>query len=119
MNMTKAAFLLISAVSLAIASPADSVNVNLYQPTTVNGTTFKAGEAKVEIKDNKVILKQGKLTAEAAVKLEDNKAKYSFTSIVYRDGADHSIKEIYVGGSTRRIVFDSQSPATVSAAGQK
>jgi hypothetical protein len=116
--MTKRLFLLISAVSLAVASPSDTVNVNLYQPTTVNGTTFKTGEAKIELKDNKVTLKQGKVTAEAVVKVEANKAKYSFTSIVYKEGSDHNIKEIYVGGSTTRIVFDSQ-PSTSIAAGQK
>jgi hypothetical protein len=114
--MTKRVFLLISAVSLAIASAADTVNVNLYQPTTVNGTSFKTGEAKFLLKDNKVTLKQGKLEAEAAVKVEANNAKYSFTSIVYKD--DHSIKEIYIGGTTTRIVFDSPSSAS-SAAGQK
>jgi hypothetical protein len=116
--MTKRIFLLISAVSMAIASAADTVNVNLYQPTTVNGTTFKTGEAKFELKDNKVTLKQGKVAVEAAVKVESNTARYAFTSIVYRDGADHSIKEIYVGGTTTRIVFDSPSSAPV-AAGQK
>jgi hypothetical protein len=114
--MTKRVFLMISAVSMAIASAADTVNVNLYQPTTVSGTTFKTGEAKFLLKDNKVTLKQGKVAAEAAVKVESNNAKYSFTSIVYKD--DHSIKEIYVGGTTTRIVFDSPSSATM-AAGQK
>lgn len=117
--MTKRVFLVISAISMAVASAASNVNVNLYQPTTVNGTTFKTGEAKFEVNGNKVVLKQGKVSAEAAVKVESNNTKYSFTSIVYKDGGDHSIKEIYVGGTTTRLVFDSASPATVSAAGQK
>jgi hypothetical protein len=116
--MTKRVFLVISAISMAVASAASNVNVNLYQPTTVNGTTFKSGEAKFELNGNKVVLKQGKVSAEAAVKVESNNAKYSYTSIVYKNGADHSIKEIYVGGTTTRIVFDSPSSAPV-AAGQK
>lgn len=110
--------LLIAAISVAVASAADTVNVNLYQPTTINGTTFKTGEAKFLLKDNKITLKQGKLSVETPVKVESNNAKYSFTSIVYKDGADHGIKEIYVGGTTTRIVFDSQASAPV-AAGQK
>jgi hypothetical protein len=57
--MTKRVFLLISAISMAVASAASNVNVNLYQPTTVNGTTFKTGEAKFEVNGNKVVLKQG------------------------------------------------------------
>ena len=116
--MTKRVFLVISAISMAVASAASNVNVNLYQATTVNGTTFKTGEAKFELNGNKVILKQGKVSAEAPVKVESNNTKYNFTSIVYRDGADHSIKEIYVGGTTTRIVFDSPSSGSI-AAGQK
>jgi hypothetical protein len=114
--MTKRMFLLISAVSLAFASPADTINVNLYHPTTVNGTTFKEGDAKIALQDNKVILKQGKVSAEAAVRVETNTAKYNLTSIVYKDGG--AIKEIYVGGTTKRIVFESPSSPS-SAAGQK
>jgi hypothetical protein len=113
--MTKRVFVLISAISMAVASAASNVNVTLNQPTTVNGTTFKTGEAKFELNGNKVVLKQGKVSAEAAVKVESNNAKYSFTSIVYKDG---TVKEIYVGGTTTRIVFDSPSSAPI-AAGQK
>src|ERR1700733_13381939 len=114
--MTKVEGKMVYPVTRRVASTGDTVNVNLYQPTTVSGTTFKTGEAKFLLKDNKVTLKQGKVAAEAAVKVESNNAKYSFTSIVYKD--DHSIKEICGGGTTTRIVFESPSSAP-SAAGQK
>ena len=63
--------LLLSMVSLAIASAAsNNVSLELFQNTVVNGTTFKAGAAKLEIKDNKAVLKQGKVVAEASIKVE-------------------------------------------------
>jgi hypothetical protein len=103
--MTKRLILLISAVSLAVAG-ADNFSVNLIQPTTVNGTTFKPGDARIELKDSKVIIKQGKVTAEAPVKVENNKTKYIYTGVGYKEGADHQIREISIGGTTTHIVFE-------------
>jgi hypothetical protein len=116
--MTKSALLLLSVFSLAVASAAN-VNLTLIQPTVVNGTQFKPGEAKLELKDNKAVLKQGKLTAEVPVKIEANGNKYQFTSVGYKEGADHQIKEIFIGGTTKHIVFESPSDAGALAAGQK
>ena len=94
-------FALISA--LAIASAANSYRVDLYQATVVNGTTFKAGELKVEVKDNQVVLKQGKASAEASVKVESAKVKFPSTSVGYADG--NHIQEIRLGGTTTKLVF--------------
>ena len=110
--MIKQAFLLFSAVSLAMAANS-SFRVNLYQPTVVNGTTFKPGEAKVELKDNKAVLKQGKTTVEVDVKVEANKDKYTYTTVGYQQG-EPRIKDITVGGTTTHIVFGGQ----VNVAGQ-
>src|ERR1017187_4163226 len=98
--------ILLSALSLAVASAAgNNFRVDLYQPTVVNGTNFKPGEAKLEIKDNKALLKQGKITAEASVKVEANKDKYLYTTVGYKDGNTHEIKDICVAGTTTHIVF--------------
>jgi|SRR5581483_2429101 len=102
----KKALLLISVVSLAVASAANSFRVDLYQPTVVNGTTLKAGEAKVELQDSKVVFKQGKTSVEATVKVETNKDKYTYTTVGYKDSADHKIKDICVGGTTTHIFFE-------------
>jgi hypothetical protein len=101
--MIKQAFLLFSAVSLAAAA-SNSFRVDLYQPTVVNGTTFKPGEAKVELKDNKAVLKQGKTAVEVDVKVEANKDKYRYTTVGYQEG-EQRIKDISVGGTTTHIVF--------------
>jgi hypothetical protein len=96
-----AGFAIVSA--LAIASAANGYRVDLYQTTVVNGTTFKAGELKVEVKDNQVVLKQGKTSAEASVKVESAKDKFQSTSVGYADG--NHIQEIRLGGTTTKLVF--------------
>jgi|SRR5579862_4440277 len=103
--MSKRAALLFSVLSLAAAGAANSFRVDFYQPTVVNGTAFKTGEAKLEIKENKAVLHQGKTTAEAAVKIEENKNKYLYTTVGYKEGADHQIKDICVAGTTTHIWF--------------
>lgn len=102
--MIKHSLLLVSAISLAMAGGANTVRVDLYQPTTVNGTSFKPGEAKVEVQDGKVILRQGKTSAESAVKVENAKEKYRLTTVGYTD--QHQIKDICVGGTNTHIVFE-------------
>src|SRR5262245_45481592 len=102
--MTKRFLLLFSAISLAVASAANTFRVDLYQPTVINGTTLKAGEAKVELQEGKIVLHQGKTSVEAPVKVETNKDKYSFTTVGYRD--DHKIKDICIGGTTTHIFFE-------------
>jgi hypothetical protein len=103
-----AAFALISA--LTFASAANSYRVDLYQATVVNGTTFKPGECKVEVKDNQVILKQGKISAEVLVTVESAKDKFLSTSVGYADG--NHIHEIRLGGTTTKLVFASEAAST-------
>ncbi len=104
--MTKRLFLLFSVISLAVASAANAYKIDLQQPTTVNGTSFKAGEAKIEIKDNKAIIHQGKTMVEASVKVEENKAKYVYTTVGYKEGTGHQIKDICVAGTTTHLFFE-------------
>jgi len=98
--------LLFSLISLAAASAADKADtfgVNLYQPVTLNGTAFKAGDAKVRILDGKAMFTQGKLSAEVPVKVEVAKEKSYQTKIGYK--ADHQISDIFVGGTNKHILF--------------
>jgi hypothetical protein len=104
--MTKRLILLVASISLAVAGAADKFSVSLIQPTTVNGTAFKPGDARIELQDNKVIIKQGKVSAEVPVKVEANKNKYIYTSVGYKEGSDHQIREISIGGTTTHILFE-------------
>jgi hypothetical protein len=95
--------LLLSAISIAAVSAADrKFDVTLYQTTVVNGTAFKAGDAKVELTGGKAVLKQGKLTAEIPVKVETAKDKFVQTRVGYRE---HQITDISVGGTNTHILF--------------
>ena len=104
--MIKRFVLLVSVMGLAVASAASNFNLNFYQPTVVNGTTMKVGEAKLEIRDNKAIVKQGKTSVEVAVKVETGTNKYLYTTIGYKDGNNHQIKDITLAGTTTKLVFE-------------
>jgi hypothetical protein len=104
--MIKRFLLLVSVVTLAVASAASNFNLNFYQTTVVNGTTLKVGEAKLEIKDNKAIVKQGKTSVEANVKVETAGSKYLYTTIGYKEGDGHQIKDIEIAGTTTKLVFE-------------
>jgi hypothetical protein len=104
--MIRRLLLLVSVVSLAVASAASNFNLNFYQPTTVNGTTLKVGEAKLEIRENKAIVKQGKTSVEASVKLETATSKYLYTTVGYKEGDSHQIKDITLAGTTTKLVFE-------------
>lgn len=104
--MIKRILLLVSVVSLAVASAASNFNLNFYQTTVVNGTTLKVGEAKLAIKDNKVIVKQGKTSVEASVKVESGSNKYLYTTIGYKDADNHQIKDITLAGTTTKLIFE-------------
>ena len=91
--------------ALAIASAAaNSYRVNFYQPAVVNGTTFKPGEIKVEVKDNVVTLKQGKTTAEVKARVEQDAQKFS-TNSVGVDGETKALQEIRLGGTNTKLIF--------------
>ena len=89
--MIKRAFLLVSVMGLAIASAASNFSLNFYQPTVVNGTTLKVGEAKLELHDNKAVVKQGKTSVEATVKVETSNSKYLYTTVGYKDADNQAV----------------------------
>lgn len=90
--------------ALTLASAANTYHIDLYQATVVNGTTLKPGECKLELKDNQVVLKQGKNTAEATVKVENAGDKFNSTTVGYTDG--NHIQEIRLGGTNTKLLFD-------------
>jgi len=107
--VVKALTLGFASLALAAASAATSYNVTFFQPVVVNGTTLKAGEYKVEINDNKAIIKKGKALAESPVKVESNEAKYPTTSVRL---AGAQVEEIRVGGTRTKLVFEKTGVAT-------
>lgn len=91
--------------ALAIAS-AKSYTVNLFQPATVGGKELAAGEYRVEVVNQKAVISNGKVDAEAPVKIEDGTAKYSSTTIRFNtDSGKYRIQEIRLGGTKTKLVF--------------
>lgn len=99
--------------SLTFAGAANTYHLSLYQPTVVNGTTFKPGDCKLELNDNRIVLKQGKNTAEAAVTVENSGAKFNSTTVGYTDG--NRIQEIRLGGTNTKLLFGSDSSSSAPA----
>jgi len=92
---------------LAGLASARSYSIMLFEPSVIGGTELKPGEYSLELKDEKVVIKKGKQTYEAAVKVETADSKYSSTSVRYRNGdGKYHIQEIHLGGTTMKLVVN-------------
>ena len=67
--MKKAILSVCLLAGLALAS-VKSYTVTFLVPTTIGGTQLQAGDYKVEVQDQKIVIKHGRQTTEAGVKVE-------------------------------------------------
>ncbi len=110
LNKVTLAFLTASVMTM---SAANAYKVSLHQDAMVNGKQVKAGDYKIEVKDNNTaVLKQGKTTVEVPVKTETAESKFASTQVQYTDG--NNLQEIRVGGTTTKLVFGRADKATTS-----
>lgn len=104
--MIKRTLMAFATVALGVSMAGESYRVTLFQPSTINGTTLKPGEYKVEVKDNKAFIKAGKETVEADVRVETADQKFGSTSVRYLNGdGKFKVNEIRVGGTKTKLVF--------------
>ena len=91
---------------LAIAS-ARSYTVNLFETATVGTTELKPGEYKIEVNDQKAVIRKGKVQTESTVKVEEAETKFDNTVVRYVNSADGKIRiqEIRIGGTKTKLVF--------------
>jgi hypothetical protein len=81
--------------------------VTLFQPSVLAGTELKAGDYKVEVKGDKVVLRNGKAETEASVKVENAPQKFSNTTVRFADeGGKFRITEIRLGGTNTKLVVN-------------
>jgi hypothetical protein len=80
-------------------------NVRLYEPAMVGNTELKAGEYRVEVNDNKAVIKGGKVQKETPVKVETADSKYGSTTVRLSAGEKPQIQEIRLGGTKTKLVF--------------
>ena len=105
--MMKKMMLGFGVLSLAALSAGETYRVNLFQTSVVNGTELKPGEYKVEVTDNKAVIKRGKESVEAPVKLENTDTKFGSTSVRYQNAdGKYKVQEIRLGGTKTKLVFE-------------
>jgi hypothetical protein len=104
--MKKALLFVCLLAGMALAST-KSFTVTLFEPATIGGTELKAGDYRCELQDQKIVIKRGHQTTEAAVKVESGDAKYSSTTVRYANAdGKNKVQEIRVGGTNMKIVLD-------------
>jgi len=104
--MKKAILFVCLLAGMAFAA-AKSYTVSFLVPATIGGTELSAGDYKFELQDQKIVIKHGHQTAEAAVKVESGDAKYSSTTVRYANAdGKNKVQEIRVGGTNMKIVLD-------------
>jgi hypothetical protein len=104
--MKKALLFVCLLAGMAFAS-AKSYTVSFLVPSTIGGTELSAGEYRFELQDQKLVIKHGRKTTEATVKVETGDAKYPSTTVRYNvaDGKN-KVEEIHVGGTNMKLVVE-------------
>lgn len=102
---TKLVLCVVAFAGLALAAT-KKYDVRLYEPAMVGGTELKAGEYRVEVTDQKAVIKGFKVQKEAAIKVETSDSKYNTTTVRLSAGEKPQIKEIRLGGTKTKLVFD-------------
>ncbi len=98
----------IATVGVMTASAA-SYKVSLHQDSVVEGKSLKAGDYKVEVKDNNTaVITKGKQSVEVPVRTETAASKFASTQVQYNDS--NKLQEIRVGGTSTKLVFGSTTP---------
>jgi hypothetical protein len=104
--MIKRLAVVFAIVALGVAA-AETYEVTLFQPTVVQGKELKPGQYKLDLKNNVLLIADGKNSVETTVKVETSNQKFSTTTIRYAtaDGK-FTIQEIRLGGTRTRLVIN-------------
>jgi hypothetical protein len=102
----KKTMLMLATLAVASASAATNYKVTLFQPSILAGKELQPGVYKVEVKEGSAVLSKGKESVEAPMRSESGEAKFSSTSVRYKNGdGKYRIEEIRFGGTNQKIVF--------------
>jgi hypothetical protein len=95
---------LVAFAAMAMAA-GKTYDLKLYEPAMVGNTELKAGEYRVQVTDDKAVIKGSKVQKEAAIKIETADSKYNTTTVRLSAGEKPQIKEIRLGGTKTKLVF--------------
>lgn len=94
----------ILALSVACAK---TYQVTLFQPSVLASTELKPGEYVLDLKDTTMVLRNGRVAVESAVRVETVDKTYATTSVRYANGdGKYVILEIRLGGTKLKLVVD-------------
>jgi hypothetical protein len=103
-NAMKKLLVTLVLLGASIAS-AKTYNVSLQRAAIGTGQ-IQAGESKLELKGERIVLKDGRNSDEFLVVVENEERKFAQTSVTYRSEEGSSrIQEIRLGGTTLKLVF--------------
>jgi len=95
------------AIGAFVLAAAETYKVTLFQPTVVQGKELKPGSYKLGLKDNVLVIANGKESVETTVKVETTAQKFDTTSIRYATGeGKYSIQEIRLGGTKTKLILN-------------
>jgi hypothetical protein len=98
------------ALAMAVASAASNYSVTLYEPSVIGAKELKPGDYRLEVNGEKAVIKAGKNTVEAAVKVENGSEKFSRTVVKYGIGdGKYRVQEIRLGGTSTTLVFGGEA----------
>jgi len=103
--MTKKFMISFLLAALAFAS-AKTYNVNFDRPVTVAGTQLQAGDYRLDLAGDKVVITSGKQHVESAGKVEGVGSRFHTTSVRISDAAGKTlVQEIHLGGTKTKLIF--------------
>jgi hypothetical protein len=105
--MTRKLLLSFAILAASAIASAKSFSVTLFQPSIVGGSELQPGEYKLELNESKVVIRGGKSSAQADVRVETGDQKFSSTSVRYQNGdGKYRVQEIRLGGTKTKLVFN-------------
>ena len=93
----------------AFAATANSLKVNIFQDSAIEGKTLKAGDYKISLENGNAVIKQGKQSIEVPAREETEANKFARTALIYQ-GDGKNLKEIDAAGTHTKIVFEGAAP---------
>lgn len=99
-------------LAMAVASAASNYNITLFQPSMFGSTELKPGDYRIQLDGDKAVIKAGKNSVEAPVKVEEGDQKFARTSVKYSNGdGKYHVQEIRLGGTKTTLVFTGDAGA--------
>lgn len=104
--MTKKLLVAFAVLGLAVAS-AKTYSITLFQTSVLGSTELQAGDYKLEVTNDKVVIRSGRRSHEAPVKVETGNEKYKSTTVRYANGGGkYKIQEIRLGGTNMKLIVN-------------